>query len=60
KPVGQGTGLGLSVVRQIITWHGGHVRIGNRLPRGARVDIYLSPAHRPSVERIETHQEYSI
>lgn len=60
KPVGQGTGLGLSVVRQIITWHGGHVRIRNRLPRGTRVDIYLSPTHRPSEERIETHQEYSI
>ena len=38
KVVG-GTGLGLSVVREIIDDHGGAIGIGNREERGARVTI---------------------
>lgn len=41
KPTGQGTGLGLCVVRKIIELHSGMVTIENRLDRGAKVRIVL-------------------
>ena len=46
KPTGQGTGLGLSVVRKIIELHGGTVAIENRLDRGAKVRIILKAPRR--------------
>ncbi|MEW5983289.1 MAG: ATP-binding protein [Acidobacteriota bacterium] len=39
KPPGSGTGLGLSVSRQIVEMHGGTIEIGNRDAGGARVTI---------------------
>jgi signal transduction histidine kinase len=41
KATGQGTGLGLSVVRKIVELHGGKVEISNRLHGGAKVRITL-------------------
>ncbi len=44
KAVGQGTGLGLSVVHGITHEHGGHVHAANRASEGARFAIYLPEA----------------
>jgi signal transduction histidine kinase len=41
KPVGQGSGLGLSVVHGIVHEHRGHVQISNRSQGGTRFSIYL-------------------
>jgi signal transduction histidine kinase len=41
KPTGRGTGLGLSVSRQIVEMHGGTIEVGNRDTGGARVTIIL-------------------
>lgn len=46
KPTGQGTGLGLSVARQIIQLHGGTIELRNRAEGGARVTIVLNPERR--------------
>jgi signal transduction histidine kinase len=37
----KGTGLGLGIVKNIIESHGGGIRVGNRVPHGARVTIEL-------------------
>lgn len=42
-----GTGLGLAIVNQIISDHGGYLRIAGNSPRGTRVIIEL-PARRPA------------
>jgi len=41
KPPGQGTGLGLTIVRQLVQIHGGAVTLGNRPTGGARATITL-------------------
>lgn len=60
KPTGQGTGLGLSVVRKIIELHGGTVTIENRLERGAKVRIILKASRSETdvVDRNDVVQEY--
>ncbi len=56
KDVGQGTGLGLSVVHGICHENGGHIHASNRATRGARFAVYLpvsdaldTAAHRPEL-----------
>jgi two-component system, NtrC family, sensor kinase len=46
KPVGQGTGLGLAVARQIIKLHGGDLLLSNRPEGGARVTIQIPLANK--------------
>jgi signal transduction histidine kinase len=42
KPTGEGTGLGLSVSKNIVDLHRGHIQITNvENPRGARVRIFF-------------------
>ena len=56
KPFEVGTGLGLALVREIVTHHGGDVHIGTSTRRGARVEVKLpvrggmsaEPARRPA------------
>jgi PAS domain S-box-containing protein len=43
KQVGEGTGLGLSVVHSIIKDHGGRISVESAPSRGARFDIVLPP-----------------
>ncbi len=44
KPVGEGTGLGLSVTYGIVKEHGGWIAVGSQLGKGATFAVYL-PEH---------------
>jgi CheY-like chemotaxis protein len=41
KPVGEGTGLGLAMVRGIVADHGGGLRVESEPGRGAKFELYL-------------------
>ena len=47
KEVGQGTGLGLSVVHGIVTAHGGTIQVESRPEQGSRFEIRLPLASSP-------------
>ena len=47
KLVGQGSGLGLSVVHGIVHEHKGHIRVSNRNKGGARFTVFLPTQHIP-------------
>jgi two-component system cell cycle sensor histidine kinase/response regulator CckA len=56
KPVGQGTGLGLSTVYGIVKQTGGFVDLESDTGKGAVFLIYL-PRHAAAVEAVEVHEE---
>jgi CheY-like chemotaxis protein len=55
KPVGEGTGIGLSVVNNIVRGYGGIVRIYSEEENGTKVVIYI-----PAVEDSESVKECRI
>jgi len=50
KEVGEGTGLGLSVVHGIVSSHGGLVKVESKIGSGSRFEIQL-PISKPSEEK---------
>ena len=50
KDVGQGTGLGLSVVHGIVTAHGGSIKVESKVGQGSRFEVKLPLSGSPDVE----------
>jgi signal transduction histidine kinase len=50
KSVGQGTGLGLSVVHGIVTSHGGFIKVESKPNRGSRFEIQLPVKEFPEIQ----------
>jgi signal transduction histidine kinase len=48
KPAGEGTGLGLEIVRKIVEKHGGHIAIDSEVGRGSTFTVGLPIAGLPS------------
>ena len=57
KDVGQGSGLGLSVVHGIVTGHGGEIRVSTREGSGSTFHVYL-PAAEAAARQVEAPREH--
>jgi CheY-like chemotaxis protein len=56
KPLGQGTGLGLSMIYGFVRQSGGQVRIASEVGNGTSISLYLPRYQGPSVEEVEGEQ----
>ena len=52
KPIGQGTGLGLSMIYGFAQQSGGHVRLHSQTGQGTEVSLYLPRQHRADAPEI--------
>lgn len=51
KGAGKGTGLGLASVRNILSAHGGFLRLASRVGEGTAFELFVPAAERPAVAR---------
>jgi len=58
KEVGEGSGLGLAVVRGIINAHGGAITVDSTLGQGTRFDVYLPEIHKDFSSKTKVAQVY--
>ena len=50
RQVGEGTGLGLTVVHSIVSEHGGHIDVTSHVGEGTRLDIHFPIAQAGATE----------
>ncbi len=58
RPIGQGSGLGLSISHNIIDQHGGRIEVNSKLGEGSEVNIYLPAVCAPTGLHSVTPGEY--
>lgn len=56
KDVGQGTGLGLSVVHGIVSAHGGNIRVTSRVGKGTRFEVFLPTVNSAAPRKLRRKQ----
>jgi len=50
KPVGEGSGMGLAVVHNIVTNHGGRIELTSRLGMGTTFEVFLPAESHPAAD----------
>jgi signal transduction histidine kinase len=53
KSVGEGTGLGLSMVQSIVSQHGGYFKVASQPGEGTRFDLYLPALEAEAIALLE-------